>query len=42
MMNLLDESDHEKLVNYLIDDPVLLLVKAAHTLFHRLRPSLDL
>ena len=39
MMNLLDESSCQKLVNLLANDPTLLLVEAAHNCFTSLEPT---
>jgi hypothetical protein len=42
MMNLLDESGLQKLVNLLADDLALLLVEAAQALLHWFRVGSDL
>jgi hypothetical protein len=42
MMNLVDESGLQKLVDLLIDDLALLRVEATQALFHRLGASSDL
>jgi hypothetical protein len=42
MVNLLDESGLQKLVNLLTDDLALLLVEAAQALLHRFGASSDL
>jgi hypothetical protein len=42
MMNLLDESDLQKLVNLLTDNLTLLLVEAVQALLYRFGASLDL
>jgi hypothetical protein len=42
MMNLLDESGLQQLVDLLTDDLALLLVEAAQALFHRFRAGSDL
>jgi hypothetical protein len=42
MMNLLDESGLQKLVDLLTDDLALLLVEAAQALLHRLGAGSDL
>lgn len=42
MMNLFDESDRQNLVNFLTDDPALLLIEVTQTLLHQLGPNLDL
>jgi hypothetical protein len=42
MMNLLDESGLQQLVDLLTDDLALLLIKAAQALLHRFGASSDL
>jgi hypothetical protein len=42
MMNLLDESGLQQLVDHLADDLALFLVKAAQALFYRFGASSDL
>jgi hypothetical protein len=42
MMNLLDESGLQQLVDLLTDDLALLLVEAAQALFHRSRADSNL